>query len=66
LPIPVPQPNHNICNVCHQTINNYDNHILSREHIWNARFQRDILDIIDEQILNMGGKAGNKDIKGYQ
>jgi hypothetical protein len=52
--------------VCHQTIKNYDNHILSREHLWNARFQRDILDIIDEQILNMGGKAGNKDIKVCQ
>jgi len=34
--------------------------IIDSEHLSMARFQRDIFDSIDEEILRKGGKSGNK------
>jgi hypothetical protein len=61
LTIPVPVPNHTICNVCTVKIVDYDKHIQSGDHLSMARFQKDIYESMDELILKMGGKAGNKE-----
>ncbi len=55
--IEIPLPNHNVCNICQVSYDNYHNHLATNEHIKNQNnFQKDLNMLIDCEIEELDRK----------